>query len=91
MPGEITKDINKKDRRINLFCLEIKCCTAVLKIIWGAKVVFGAYNNALYEISLSESWDIRGLFCTDLSLKDLKRQSLQFSLSNLIRFYLELD
>lgn len=49
-------------------------------------MVFGAYSNELHEISLLESWDFRGLFWADLLLKDLKRQPLQFRLSNLIRF-----
>lgn len=29
MPGEVTKDMSKKDRRLNLSCLEIKCSTGV--------------------------------------------------------------
>lgn len=54
-------------------------------------MIFGAYSSEIHEIILLKSWDIRGLLCADLPLKDLKRQPLQFSLSNLIRFYLELD
>lgn len=54
-------------------------------------MIFGAYSNELHEIILLKSWDIWGLLWADLLLKDLKRQLVQFSLSNLIRFYLELD
>lgn len=54
-------------------------------------MIFGAYSNELHEIILLKSWDIRGLLWADLLLKDLKWQPLQFSLSNLIRFYLEFD
>jgi len=54
-------------------------------------MVFGAYSNELHEVSLLKPWDIRGSFWADLLLKDLKREPLQLSLCNLIRFYRELD
>lgn len=63
MPGEITRDMSNKERRLSLTCLEIKCSTgASIKIAWGAKRVFGAYSDELHEIKLPESWDIRGWF-----------------------------
>lgn len=92
MPGEITREMSNKERRLSLTRLEIKCSNgASITIAWGAKRVFGAYSNELHEIKLLESWDITGWFRVGLLLKDLKRQPLQGSLSNLIRFYPELD